>query len=39
MNSPGKKVIVLVDAKATLENLESKESPKNEIAIKGLLFK
>jgi hypothetical protein len=39
MNSPGKNVIVLVDAKATLENLKGKESPKNEIAIKGLLFK
>lgn len=39
MNSPGKKVVVLVDADATMENLKGKELPKNEITIKGLLFK
>ncbi len=39
MNSPGKAVVVLVDEAATIKNTEGKELPKNELDIKGLLFK
>lgn len=39
MNSPGKAVVVLVDEAATIKNSEGKELPKNELDIKGLLFK
>lgn len=38
-NSPGEAVVVLVDAKATEKNTADKELPKNELYIKGLLFK
>lgn len=39
MNSPTKKVVMLVDGTSTIKNAEGKELPKNEIYIKGLLFK
>lgn len=39
MDSPGKAVVVLVDEAATKKNAEGKELPKNELYIKGLLFK